>query len=219
MRQSTAFLVVAFLSVFLSTAVAATAQVVVYAEPDITISTGYSNLQTQKANNLFYDHSGPYLDADFAWTLPLVVPVQLGFGATGSGYWDRQSVFTPASENFYYPYEHLNSDVGLFELEPRAGVHFGGQTGLYAVPRIGAGLLIDSYSIDQSTTNNGNTYFFTRNHSGAAFEVRPAIQVGYSWGYISAGVEGSYLYSWGDFGGLGHNAQEYRIGAFVTFKF
>jgi hypothetical protein len=208
----------AFICILLLMAVTAGAQLFI-PPPDFTVSTGYSNLQTQKANNLFYDHSGAYLDADVAWTLPLVVPLQVGIGATTSGYWERESIDSLSNDNFYYPYDHQDSNVGLFEIEPRVGLRLGGPTGFFALPPIGAGLLIDSYAIDQSFNSDGNTYLSTRYHTGAAFEVRPAIEVGYRWGFVSAGVEGSYMYSCGDFGDLGHGAQEYRIGAFVTFSF
>jgi hypothetical protein len=219
MRHINAVFPVSFFCSLLLTTVAAHAQIAVLEPPAVTISAGYSNLQTERSSNLFYDHSGPYFDADFAWRLPLVVPLQVGFGVTSSGYWERESVAIPAADNFGYPYYHLNSDVGLFELEPRVGLHLGRETGFFAVPRIGAGLLVDSYDIDQSTTSNGDIFLTRQDHTGAAFEIRPAIQAGYCWGPAAAGVEASYLYSWGDFGGLGHNAQEFRIGAFVTFSF
>ena len=104
-------------------------------------------------------------------------------------------------------------------MEPRAGVRLGRDTGFFATPRVGAGLLIDSYSIDQSFNSNGATYLTRRDHDGAAFEVRPAVKAGYSWGYLAAGAEVSYMYAVGDFGGLGHHAQEFRLGAFVSFSF
>jgi hypothetical protein len=198
------------------------AQVVVtVSQPTLTVSTGYSNVEMQKTGNLFYDHSGPYVDADIAWTLRLPVPLQVGIGATGSGYWDRENIdLTSSSNNFYYPYDHLYSDLGFFELEPRVGIRLGGRTGFFIMPRAGAGLLVNSYGIDRSfTDSSGNTYIDTDYHTGAAFEVRPAIQAGYDFGFLSAGVEGSYMWSWGDFGGFGHHAQEYRVGAFLKFDF
>ena len=208
MRRTIEILSSAFYLTLFLTAAPATAQVLVSPFPAVTVSAGYSNLQTERAANLFYDHSGPYVDADFAWRLPLIVPLQAGFGVTGSGYFDRESVYFPNNNNFYYPYDRLYSDVGMLELEPRIGVRLGGDSGFFAIPRVGAGLLIDSYAVDQSNTINSNTYFSTDHHTGAAFEVRPAIQAGYSWGPASVGLEASYLYAWGDFGGLGHHAQE-----------
>ena len=144
MRQNMKnFLAVLSCSLFLATA-AARAQVVFVPVPDVTVSAGYSYLQTQRANNLFYDHSGAYVDADFKWTLPLIVPLQVGIGATGSGYDKRESIdgFSNdefSNDDFYDSRDHLYSDLGLFELEPRIGVHLGGWRGFFAEPRIGAG--------------------------------------------------------------------------------
>jgi hypothetical protein len=211
----------AFVCSLLLAAVTASAQILIVSPaPDFTVSAGYSNLQTQTANNLFHSHDGGYLDTDAAWTLPLVVPLQVGIGLTTSGYWDRRSIDIAAvSSDYYYPFDHLYSDVDMLELEPRVGVRLGGRTGFFAVPRLGAGLLIDSYAIDETSNFNGTTYIDTRYHTGAGVEIRPAIEAGYSWGFVGAGIDASYMYSWGDFGGLGHKAQEYRLGAFIRFSF
>ena len=186
--------------------------------PAMTFSIGYSHLNTQKSDNLFYSRDGSYLDADFAWRLPLLIPLQAGIGVSGSGYYDRQSIFVSNSD-FYDPYRHIYSDVGTFEIEPRIGIRLGRRTGFFILPRAGAGLLINSYAIDQTFVSNGNTYLDTREHSGAAFEIRPAVQAGYCWGPASAGVDASYLWAWGDFGGLGHRAEEFRVGAFFKLDF
>jgi hypothetical protein len=218
MRQTIGILSV-LLGVLLFMGRTGDAQVLLLAPPAVTVSAGYSNLQTEKANNLFYTHDGSYLDADVAWQLPVIVPLQAGLGVTGSGYWERESLFPSVIDNFGDYYSHLYSDLGLFEIEPRIGLRLGGRTGFYALPRVGAGLLIDNFAIDQTFNSGGATYIDTHYHTGAGFEIRPAVQVGYSWGHLSAGLEGSYLYSWGDFGGLGHNAQELRIGVFLNFRF
>ena len=146
------------------TAVAASAQVAVLPPADFTLSAGYSYVQTQKASNLFYDHSGSYVDADLAWQLPLAIPLRAGFGLTGSGYFERESVAAAPGDNFF-PHYRLYSDLGLFEIEPRIGVRLGRETGFFAVPRLGAGLLIDTYSIDQYYNNGGNPYVYTHDHT------------------------------------------------------
>jgi hypothetical protein len=218
MRYTTGLFLLAWLCITLITAVSASAQQYAIIPPTVTLSAGYSNLQMQKATNLFYDHDGSYLDADFAWRLPVVIPLQAGFGLTGSGSEDRQSIYQINNSNFYDSGPHLYSDLGLFEIEPRIGLKIGRTTGFFLLPRLGAGLLINSYGIDQTFNSNGNTYLSTQYHTGAAFEIRPAIQAGFSWGHASAGIEASYLAAWGDFGGLGHNAQEFRAGLFLTFS-
>ncbi len=186
--------------------------------PTLTASAGYSNVQMEKAGTLSYSHDGTYLDVDALWSLPFI-PVRLGIGLSGSDYWQRESNSYQVNNGFYYDGDGPRSEVAMFEIEPRIALHLGGYHGPFIEPSVGVGLLINSYSIDQVSTSNGNTYINTTDHTGAAFDVRPGIQAGYSWPFISAGVEASYMYAVGDFGGLGHNAQELRIGAFIKFNF
>jgi hypothetical protein len=186
-----------------------------------SISGGYSNLQTQHSGGLFYDHSGAYLDFDFGWRVPNPdLPVLVGLGITGSDYWDTHTVYGPFVNDFF-PRENLDSDLGLFELEPRIGLALwsADMPGLFLKPRIGAGLLIDNYSIDQATPTASGTILSTAYHTGAAFEVRPAVQAGYSWGPGQFGAELSYMAAWGGFGRLGDNAQEFRAGVFFNLRF
>jgi hypothetical protein len=217
MRNAIASFFVVVLFQLLLTSITAQGQVLLFVPPGVGVSAGYSYVQFQRANNVFYPHSGGYADADVEWRLPTMVPLQAGVGLTGSGYEERRRIYAPNGGDLYYydPYERLYSDTGLFEIEPRIGVPLRTPIGFFAVPRVGAGLLVDSYSIDQVQTYSGTSYIDTEHHTGAAFELRPAIQAGYSIGPVAAGVEASYMYAWGDFGGLGRHAQEYRIGAFV----
>jgi len=80
-------------------------------------------------------------------------------------------------------------------------------------------LLINSYSIDNVSQSATSVHFSTEDHTGIAFEIRPAVQAGYSWGPGEVGAEISYMSAWGDFGDLGNKAQEFRAGAFYTVKF
>jgi hypothetical protein len=220
MRREIGLLLMAVVFQLCIATVSTEAQVFVPVPPRATVSVGYSYVQFQRATNVFYPHSGGYVDADLAWQLPTVVPLQAGIGFTGSGYEERRRIYAPNGGDLYYydPYERLYSSTGLFEIEPRLGLRLG-DGGFFAIPRVGAGLLIDSYSIDQNLTDSGGNYIYTTDHTGAAFELRPALQVGYAFGPVAAGVEASYMYAWGDFGALGHHAQEYRIGLFVRFGF
>ncbi|HSV15274.1 MAG TPA: hypothetical protein VLI90_13525 [Tepidisphaeraceae bacterium] len=190
---------------------------------DFGIAVGYSHIDLDKPGSLFHSKDGPYFDADFAVRLPrLALPLSLGVGITGSGYFDSRtqdfliSSTTLATTTLY-------SDIGFFEIEPRATLafymHQRYRTGLFIKPRIGAGLLIDSYTIDHVTQNSFATIFETHYHSGAAFEVRPAVQVGYSWGPGEVGAEFSYMAAWGDLGDFGSEAQEFRAGPFFTWRF
>ena len=91
MRQTPAAIAAIFLSCLFTISTQANAQIVFFPQPAVTLSTGYSNFQAAKTGSLFYDHSGPYFDADFAWAPPRTMPFEFGFGVTGSGYWDRRS--------------------------------------------------------------------------------------------------------------------------------
>jgi hypothetical protein len=114
----------------------------------------------------------------------------------------------------------LFSDLETFSFEGRAAlpISIGGR-GFFVMPQLGAGLLVDSYSIDKLTPAGSVTFIDTANHTGAAFDLRPGIQAGYSWGWGSVGGEVSYMAAWGDFGRLGSVAQEIRAGIFFRARF
>jgi hypothetical protein len=197
-------------------------------ENEFSLSGGYAHLYGAHGGGLFHNQDGSYLDGDLAWHVPdPQFPLLLGVGVSGSGYFDRHdSGFgNDNSDDYYFGYggdDHLYSDVGLFEIEPRIAVSLWSTLvpGLYLKPRLGAGLLVDSYSIDQAYSTGANTgYIDTRYHTGVAFELHPALQAGYAWGPGAAGGEISYMPAWGDFGRLGNKAQELRLGVFYTFRF
>jgi hypothetical protein len=175
-----------------------------------TLSFGYSHFDMGHANNLFYNHDGGYFDIDAAWRLPaLQLPVRAGFGVSGSGTYDRED------GNFGTT---LYSDVGLFSLEARAALPIAprGGRGFFLLPRIGAGLLVDSYGID---SQNINGFINTSWHDGAAFDLRPDLEAGYSWGRVAVGADVSYMLAWGDFGQFASSAQELRAGVFFSFRY
>jgi hypothetical protein len=177
-----------------------------------TVSAGYSNFNVaHQTEGVFYSKDGGYVDGDVSWLVsPRPVPVILGAGISVSGFYESEHVFTPQG---YFPEERLQSSLSLVALEGRVGIpiQLGRRGGWFILPRLGAGLLIDDYAIDHVYT--------TDYHTGAAFEIRPAVQVGYSFGGWSMGAEASYMAAWGDFGRLGDNAGEFRVGVFARFKF
>ena len=177
-----------------------------------TVSTGYANLNVaHQTEGVFYSKDGGYVDGDVTWLVSRQpIPVLLGAGLSVSGFYDSKDVFTPSG---FFPEERLDSSLSLVALEGRIGIpiQFERARGWFILPRLGAGLLIDDYAIDHLYT--------TDYHTGAAFEIRPAIQVGYSFGFWSIGAEASYMAAWGDFGRLGDTAQEIRGGIFARFKF
>jgi hypothetical protein len=116
----------------------------------------------------------------------------------------------------------LESDVEFVEVEPRLAMKLWipGAPGMYVRPRIGAGLLIDYYSVDEPVVAYDDfAYIHTLNHSGTAFEVRPAVQLGFERGPFSAGGEISYMAGWGGFGKMGVVLQELRAGVFLRVRF
>lgn len=194
-----------------------------YASADqaFSVSGGYSHVHFGRSSETFYNRDGGYVDGDVLWRIPAVpFPLVLGAGVNGSGYYDRHDGLSSFSNDFF-DRDRLQSDVGLFSLEARAGIpiQLPFARGFFVMPRLGAGLLVDSYSIDRQSQSSGVTFFDTDDHQGAAFELRPALQAGYSWGSGSAGAEVSYMAAWGDFGRLGSTAREFRAGVFVRFRF
>jgi hypothetical protein len=187
---------------------------------EYTLGAGYSHIHTGTSPGLFYNKDGAYIDGDFAWHIPFPgSPVLLGFGLTGSGNWDSQDIPFTNGNNFFGT-ASLDSDLDKFEIEPRIAAEFWlPRTNLFIKPRIGAGLLVNNYSIDQATQVNNFTVFNTVYHTGAAFEVRPAIQTGLTWGPAAAGLEVSYMAAWGGFGAFGNHAEEFRAGAFISIRF
>ena len=188
-----------------------------------TISAGYSNIQISHNSGAFYNRDGGYADGEFLWRVPAThFPLLLGASVSGSTSYDWVHIPATFSDGSTGRVR-LESDLGLVSLEARAAVPISfarnGGRGFFIVPKIGAGLLIDSYAIDNSFNSGGFTYLNTTYHDGAAFDIRPGIQGGYSWGWGSAGIDASYMAGFGDFGRLGSIAQEVRIGAFFRVKF
>ena len=218
MRKPSVLCGLGFLSIFLLKSAVASAQLGQY-----TLSGGYSHIYTGSGSNLFYNKDGAYFDADFAWHVPYYhSPIMAGFGIAASGYWDTQYVTVPFNfnGNAQLGTARLDSDLDDFEIEPRVAYELWiPATPLFIKPRIGAGLMFNNYSIDQAFPRITYTYFSTAYHTGAAFDIHPDVQFGAGWGPLAGGFDVSYLAAWGDFGGLGHIAQEIRLGAFIAFRF
>lgn len=218
MRRLSVLHTIGFVSAFLISGTVAFAQFGEY-----TLSAGYSHLYTGTNSSLFYDRDGAYVDADLGWHVPFYSsPLMLGIGLTGSGYWENHDVDVPFNNinGNFIGQTRLDSDLDNFEIEPRVALEFWiPKTDIFIKPRIGAGLLINDYSIDQAFPQTNYTIFNTANHTGAAFEIRPALQAGFAWGPATAGLDLSYMAAWGGFGGLGDHAEELRIGVFFGFRF
>ncbi|HEX4053586.1 MAG TPA: hypothetical protein VHX86_04915 [Tepidisphaeraceae bacterium] len=218
MRQLSVLRGFAFFATVLISSTMAFAQIGEY-----TLSAGYSHIYTGSNSSLFYDRDGAYFDADLGWHAPYSrSPLVIGVGLTGSGYWESHDVDVPFNNinGNFIGQTRLDSDLDNFEIEPRVAFEFWiPRTGIFIKPRIGAGLLINNYSIDQAFPQTNYTIFHTADHTGAAFEVRPALQAGYAWGPATVGLDLSYMAAWGGFGGMGNHAEELRCGVFIGFRF
>jgi hypothetical protein len=186
--------------------------------PSFSVSGGYSNIQIQNAANyLHYNRDGGYIDGELGLNFggrPAALFV--GIGASASYHYNTEDFhYTDNFGNHYIVYD-TTSHVGFYAFEGRIGVPFNftasrrDPRGFFLFPKVGAGLLVNDYGID--------TRFGTEYHTGPAFEIRPAIQAGYTWGAGAAGIEASYMWAWGDFGNLGDRAQEARVGAFFRIR-
>jgi hypothetical protein len=193
-------------------------------EMSFTVSAGYSNVQISHNAGPFYSRDGGYVDGEFLWHVPVEsrFPLLIGGGVSTSGYYDFRHVpitfpdGTPGRAR-------LESDLSFVSIEARAAMPIAlgpsRSHGFFVMPKIGAGLLINDSAIDTATNSGGVTFLDTHYHDGAAFDVRPGLQAGYSWGWGSAGIDASYMAAFGDFGRLGSIAQEVRIGAFFRVRF
>lgn len=190
-----------------------------------TSSAGYSRFFPQRPERAPLPRDGFYFDEQVlthpSWAvLPDGhTPVLLGGALSGSGYingHDLQVQFAPGR----YTTESLDSNVDLFSIEARAAIpiRFEAISGLSIVPTLGAGLLINEYSVNALVDESGDMVTGP-DHVGAAFLIRPGLEIGYAWSNFAAGIDISYMAAWGDFGRIGAGAQELRGGVFFRFRF
>jgi len=182
--------------------------------PAFTLSAGYSDIHiSRSAGDLHYDHDGGYVDGELSLNFGRrPVGLMLGVGVSASYHYDTEDF-----HNRDFNFNDNNSYLGFYSIEGRIGMPIifsrsrRAASGFFLIPKLGAGLLVNDYGID--------TNFRTEYHTGPAFEIRPAIQAGYSWGIGTVGVDLSHMSAWGDFGRLGNRAQEFRAGAFLRIRF
>lgn len=190
--------------------------------PRVEVSGGYSYFADQlKDPMLTRQHNGGYVDGDFGWEVDRgPFPMVFSLGVSASGYFDTRDRFVDESPTLH-PKELFQTGVGLFSAEGRFAIPFrigGGDHGWFFMPRIGAGILADDYSIDTYNRNGAFHIQRTRDHEGVAFGVRPTLEAGYRFDWGAVGLQTSYMAGWGDFGQLGSMVQEFRAGVFVRFQ-
>ena len=204
--------------VFVLTLTLASAACFAQVRPSFGVSAGYSNIEVQNAANyLHYNRDGAYIDGELGLNFGgKTVSFFAGLGASATFHYNTEDYHYTDNFGNHYIVHDTSSYVGFYNFEGRIGVPFyftasrRDPRGFFLFPKIGAGILINDYWID---TRNG-----TESHTGAAFDIRPAIQAGYTWGPGAAGIEASYMWAWGEFGNLGDRAQEARIGAFFRIR-
>ena len=187
----------------------------------VLISTGWSTLHTD-GNTVLDNEDGWYLDTEFMWHLQPDKPLWAGIGFAGSYYEASRSV--DLSGGLFAPELDLSADLGLFAIEPRLTYVLmprqKDDRGLFLAGRLGIGLLI----ADQSTfgvIETGNVVTFGGDsETTVAFEVRPAVQIGYSGGHWQVGGEFSYMWAWGDFDAINSDQlEEAHAGVFFRFTY
>jgi hypothetical protein len=171
---------------------------------DVSFTAGYSNFLFQHTNNLNFSRDGAFIDLGFNFNVPQVRPFVFGVGLTASGFWDNYNLF----------FQSLYSEFNTATLEARVALPLAPNPnkGFFFTPRLGAGGMLDNYYVQ---TGFGGYI----NYNGAAFVLRPGAQLGWRFGAAAVGVDGSYMAAWGNFGDLGHFAQELRIGLFFSYRF
>lgn len=207
---------IAFLTGLLACVGVASAQ---YA--DFALTGGYSHIFPERDGGLMFSKDGAFIDGDFAYRLPGPAPVFVGLGLTASGYYENNDFQFLVNNGNFLADTTLYSDVDTVAIEPRLAIKLTipGVPGFFVRPRIGAGLLVDDYSIDTPQTVNNITYIRTINHTGGAFEIRPGFEAGWSMRGLGFGADFSYMAAWGAFGQLGDVLQEFRAGVFVRFRY
>jgi hypothetical protein len=173
-----------------------------------SFTAGYSYVHFNDSDT-FYNESGPYFDGDFAFPLANLDAPIVGFGVSVTSHWENQDFANSGT---------LYSEFSLISFEGRIAYPIPARSneGLFFLPRLGGGLLLNNYQIEKPAGVNDYTSY----HNGFAAEIRPSAQVGYRWSEnASAGIEASYMAGWGGFGNLGSMVTEARIGLVLSLRY
>jgi hypothetical protein len=184
-----------------------------------TISGGYSSVHFNGKNAIPYNPQGGYIDANIYDRMPNYDSPILGLGISATGNWDDYTINYPTAPF----YRSFYADTSMVSAEVRFAFPFGLPSpdhGLYCLPRLGIGVLVNNSTVGQPYYGYPNYYFGTdSNHTGLGFEVRPDIELGYRIKRFNIAFEVSYMAAWGNFGKLGNLSQELRLGLTVGYRF
>lgn len=183
-----------------------------------TFSGGWARLESD-GDSLVDGEDGYYFDLDFSFRGDVESPLWFGISFNGSYFDDdRETVIDtgviPTELEVYGQLSNFAIEPRLtFVLLPRR------DSGIYLAGRLGAGLLITDYWATSVVERPGGFFVDSEGDTVAAFEVRPGVQVGYAGGAWAVGAEASNMWAWGDFGPIGDELQESRIGIFFTLRY
>jgi hypothetical protein len=189
-----------------------------------TFSGGYSNAQMTGNNAkvsastpFHFPRDGEYLDADLAAPVTAApFPLLVGGGFSWTQHTDSvEATRIPG----IFPEAH--SQLNQYSLEARAAapLYFSGSQGFFVEPRVGAGVLSYHFNGHNVFIQTEAPFFEACHFEGYAFEVRPALEVGYTWQRLSFGLDGSCMFAWGHFRPFGSTECELRAGAFLRYRF
>jgi hypothetical protein len=188
-------------------------------ELEPTISGGYSNVHYNEKNAIPYNPQGGYIDLNLYARMPNYDSPIIGLGVSATGNWDDYTVAYPTApflKSFYANTDMISAEVRFaFPFDLPGPIH-----GLYCLPRLGIGAMVDNFTVGQPYYDFPNYYLATgSNHTGIAFDVRPDIELGWRVNRFNIACETSYMAAWGNFGKLGSLAQEFRVGLVLGYRF
>ena len=184
-----------------------------------TFSAGWSRLETD-ADSVLDGQDGYYFDMDFAGRPSASSPIWLGVGIGGS-YFDDHEDATLDTGAGLPTFVEIDAAMSLFTIEPRLTYVLlpRRERGIYLAGRLGVGLLIADYWATGVVERPFGFFVDGDDETVAAFEVRPAAQLGYSGGNWVLGAEVSHMWAWGDFDPFGDELEELRAGIFFSVRY
>lgn len=182
-----------------------------------TFSVGWARLEGD-GDSLIDGEDGYYFDTDFAFRPNTDSPLWFGISFNGSYFEEEEDVEVDGG---VFPTEvDVGAQLSNFAIEPRLTVVLlpRQDRGVYLAGRLGVGLLITDYWATTVVERPGGFFVESDGDTVAAFEVRPGLQLGFSGGAWVLGLEASNMWAWGDFGPVGDQIEERRVGIFFTLR-
>ena len=184
-----------------------------------TLSGGYSNVHFNGNNAIPYNPQGGFIDLNIYAKMPSYDSPIIGLGISATGNWDDYTINYPTAPF----YRSFSADTNMTTAEVRVAFPFGlpnSDHGLYCLPRLGIGALLDNFTVGQPYYGYPTYYLGAdTTHTGWAVEVRPDIEIGYRINRFNIGCEASYMAAWGNFGKLGNLTTEVRLGLVIGYRF